>query len=264
MAVFCDCMSPVSETGDTPTQKTVIDYYPVIFKPITQYSTVQECLRCVEEATNEVGQYYVYTTFDLGVCMKAFPLLWNFPQDFERHIVLIGTFHLNMAYFKMIGKKMVGSGFEDILVESNIISPGSLQGVLTGKNFNRASYSHKILFESLHRLLFEEFSNDQHESVLSDMRDIYEDLGSSINDFITNDRVKKEIDQYLEFCDSVRHGSLGKTAQFWLSYMDHVSLVLSLTRSVKTNNFDLYAYSIQSMSDLFFSYGRYKWIKGSK
>ena len=58
-----------------------------------------------------------FSTYDLGVCMKAYPLVWNFPDRFKRHSILIGTFHLNMAYLKMIGNKMTGSGFEDILLE---------------------------------------------------------------------------------------------------------------------------------------------------
>ena len=37
--------------------------------------------------------------------------------------------------------------------------------------------------------------------------------------------------------------------------MDHVSLVLSLRRAVKTNDFELYAYCLGCMSDLFFSFG---------
>ena len=52
----------VSELGDPPKRRTAIDYYPVIFEPITQYSTVKECLKYAEEATDEVGQYYVYST----------------------------------------------------------------------------------------------------------------------------------------------------------------------------------------------------------
>ena len=129
-------------------------------------------MKYAEDASNEVGQYYVYSTFDLGVCMKAFPLLWNFPDKFERHIVLIGTFHLNMGYFKMVGRKMDGSGIDHILIESNIISPGSIKGVLSGKNYNRATYSHKILFESLHRLLMEEFMKRQHEDVLCSIKNL--------------------------------------------------------------------------------------------
>ena len=152
--------------GDVPERLTVIDYYPVIFKPITQYETVQECLRLAEKATDEVGQYHVYTTFDLGVCMKAFPLLWNLPMKFERHIIMIGTFHLSMGYYNMLGKKMAGSGISDVLLESGLISSGSLQGVLSGKNFSRATRCHYILTEALHRLLFYEFTQTDQGSLL--------------------------------------------------------------------------------------------------
>ena len=65
----------VSPTGKVPQNLTTIDYYPVINHPITEFDTIQECLRVAEEATREVGQEYVITTFDLGVCMKAYPLI---------------------------------------------------------------------------------------------------------------------------------------------------------------------------------------------
>jgi hypothetical protein len=33
----------------------------------------------------------VVTTFDLGVCMKAYPIIWNQPKKFEDHIIMIGV-----------------------------------------------------------------------------------------------------------------------------------------------------------------------------
>jgi hypothetical protein len=94
----------VSTTGEKPTKTTTIDYYPVINCPITEYRAVQECLRYSEEASKEVGQQYVITTFDLGVCMKAYPLVWLHPEKYQQHIVMIGSFHVICAYFKMLGK----------------------------------------------------------------------------------------------------------------------------------------------------------------
>lgn len=41
----------VSATGEVPSNVTAIDYYPVINHPITEFSTVQECLRVSEEAS---------------------------------------------------------------------------------------------------------------------------------------------------------------------------------------------------------------------
>ena len=66
------------------------------------------------------------TTFDLGVCMKAYPIIWNQPNKFEYHIIMIGTFHVVCAYFKMIGKKMAGTGLSDILLEAGLIGSGSV------------------------------------------------------------------------------------------------------------------------------------------
>ena len=151
----------ISKLGNTPTRKTTIDYYPVIFSPITQYATVHECLKLAEQATDEVDQRYVFTTFDHGVCMKAYPLLWNIPEYYNRHIVLIGTFHLTMAYYKMNRMKMEGSGFEDVSIEANNISPGSVQGVLTGENFSRVTNCHKVMLESLHHLLKQVYKSMQ-------------------------------------------------------------------------------------------------------
>ena len=156
----------VSLTGLTPTNMTTIDYYPVINHPITDYSTVQECLRYSAEASKEVGQDYVITSFDLGVCMKAYPLVWNYPEKYKNHIVMIGTFHVICAYFKMIGKKMNGSGFSDVLLEAGLISSGSLQGVLSGKHYTRAMHCHKVMLESLERLLLEMFLSKRVEEQL--------------------------------------------------------------------------------------------------
>ena len=54
--------------------------------------------------------------------MKAYPIIWNWPDRYQSHIVMIGTFHLASAYIKMLGKKMVGSpGLSGIFIEANMI-----------------------------------------------------------------------------------------------------------------------------------------------
>ena len=81
----------ISVTRKTIQRKSTIDYFTPINQPITEYATVQELLRRSEEATIEVvgeegGQQYVINTFDLGVCMKALPLVWKYPDRYmKRH-----------------------------------------------------------------------------------------------------------------------------------------------------------------------------------
>ena len=65
------------------------------------------------------------------------------------------------------------------------------------------------------------------------------------------------VEQYLQFRENVRQESMGKTGQFWLSYMDHVWLVLQFQQAVKQNDFLFYAHCLNSMTDLFFFNGQH-------
>ena len=142
----------ISITGDAPKRQTIIGYYPVIHQPITNYKTVQECLKIAEDA-KEVGQVYIFITFDLGVYMKAYPLVWNNPYRYNKYILLIGTFHLIWAYFHVIGKKMNSCGFSDVMLEAELVKSGTVHGVMDGKNYSRAMVRHKTMQEALERSL---------------------------------------------------------------------------------------------------------------
>ena len=53
-------------------------------------------------------------------------------------------FHLIIAYFKMIGKKMAGSGFSDVLLEAGMSTTGSMTGLMNGKNYDGALNCHTV------------------------------------------------------------------------------------------------------------------------
>ena len=252
----------VSTTGDVPSSTTTVDYYPVINSPITDYKTVQQCLEYSESATREVGQDYVITSFDLGVCMKAFPLIWNNPIRYQKHIVMIGSFHTVCAYLKMLGKKMNGTGLDDIFVEAGLITTGSLQGVLSGKNYSRSMLCHKTMLEALERLLMMEFLISTNRTGLLDtdlqksvMRDLIEMPSRTTMDATKEEgNVMSLVQDYMDFKETVRQGDLGKTAQLWMLYIDHIWLILDVTRAVKYNDYDLYCHCLFKMADIFFSF----------
>ena len=98
-----------------------------INKPITQYEVVQGLLKQTEEATAEVGQKYTINTFDLGVFMKALPLVWKSPEKYKHHLILLGQFHTVMNYIGMItNHKCRGSGYAEILLEAQLVTTGCL------------------------------------------------------------------------------------------------------------------------------------------
>jgi len=222
----------VSLTGDVPSRLTTVEYYPIIPHPITDNKSVQECLRYSEEAPKEVGQHYVITTFDLGVCMKAYPLVWNSARRYEDHIIMIGTFHLACGYLKMLGKKMDGTGLPDILLEAGLISSGSLSGVISAKNYSRSLNCHKVMMQALETLILSSFLEERGEKALfgqlpKSSKDLIESLikcpnkvseGAVLSDCI----IRKYIEDYVRFRDIIRSGQKGKTSLLWMRYIDHV------------------------------------------
>ena len=193
--------------------------------------------------------------------MKAFPLVWQDPIKYKNHIILIGTFHLCMAYLKVIGKKMKGSGWIEILLEARLISTDSSKGVENGKNYERSMNCHKCLLEGLERLLMEKFldGNEVFEALDEQAKKLLQVFKESpsealLDKLMENQSIVEYIDSYIQFRDLVRKGELGKTAEFWISYMDNVWLVLNLQESIKRNNFVQYAHSMYLMTNLFFSY----------
>ena len=74
---------------------------------------------------------------------------------------MLGGFHLLMMPLGIVGVRH--AGFREIIIPSNLINEGSVNRALSGKNYNRAIYMHKIFYEALSRLLLERFSSTSQE-----------------------------------------------------------------------------------------------------
>jgi len=248
----------ISATGIKPSRKSTIDYFTPINQPFTEFSVIKELLRRSEDATMEVGQAYVLNTFDLGGCMKALPLIWKFPEEYKKHVVLPGPFHTGMNYMGMVtGNKCRGSGYSEILIEAELVTTGCLTSVLKGKAYAKALFCLKTVSEAMQRLLFERFAEEENVEVSDPMALLNlvqkcnrENLDITLQDPSTLTVLEK----YVSYEARVRSGHLGKTATFWLSVIQHTRLILMLQFSVKTNNFSLFHKCNGDMADLFFAY----------
>ena len=159
---------------------------------------------------------------------------------------------------------MAGSGLSDVMIEAGLIGSGSIHGVLSGKHYERAMHCHKIVLESLERVLLDRFlSMEGIEKVFDSLPDASKDrvntlmespLKDMMDEVVEDEQIHTLVRKYADFKEMVREGELGKTAMFWISYMDHIWRVLSLIRAVKTNDFLLYTGTLQQMSDIFFSF----------
>ena len=258
-----------SATGIQPTRKSTVDYFTPIHQPITDNAVVYELLKRSEAATSEVGQKFVLNTFDLGVAMKALPIVWRWPEEFANHVISIGPFHTSMNYIGMLtGHKMRGSGYAEILFESQLVTTGSVKGVLSGKSYAKALFCLKSVCEAMERLLLEQYMKEEEISigdptVLLNIAKACtpENLSQAMQD----PTIMTFMTKYQEYERKVQGGHLGKTARFWMSFIQHCHLIFMLLHSVKTNNIQLFHKCNGDMAELFFSfdghnYSRYSMI----
>ena len=90
---------------------------------------------------------------------KAYTVIWKSSDFYDDHIVMIGSFHLICAYLKMIRKKMSEYRLADVVLELRIMSGGSMNGVMSCKNYSRAIYWHKVMGGSLESTYSQIFGN---------------------------------------------------------------------------------------------------------
>ena len=103
-------------------------YLPPIQTPITNYET--KVFSLSTELALKANMEYVHVIVGVGAAIKAYHLIWNDPERWKRIIIHLGDFHSFMAFFGVIGKFISGSGFEEIVYQSDLCTSGSLNAVL--------------------------------------------------------------------------------------------------------------------------------------
>ena len=169
---------------------------------------------------------------------------------------MLGPFHIEMAFFKAIGKLIDESGGPNMLTDSGVLAPGSLNGFLTGKHFNRCKRLHPILglaFEILH-----------FDSFLQDFGD-KDELLALLNMLQSNptEETWKEVQaagvfikcvsDYRTYTQTTRSGGHGATGQYWMVYIDLIHAYHNLERAIRTNNVDLFLHALTPLIEIFFA-----------
>ena len=101
----------------------------------TSRSVVLETLKKSIQIADECDQKYIFVTYDLAIAKIAFQIQHEESPNYDRAFILLGSFHIEMAFNKAIGKFLDGSGGELALVNAEILAQGSLNAFISGKIF---------------------------------------------------------------------------------------------------------------------------------
>ena len=141
----------------TEKKMTNLGYNPVIQGLPTDMNTIYTGIKIVENQTRMLGQSTPVITFDLQLYLIAQEVRLRNWEELNHIVLRMGSFHILELYWKILGKHFSFSGFEDILNEAEVFGPNAITHIMQGGNYKRCTLAHKLMFEVMCRLQFQEF-----------------------------------------------------------------------------------------------------------
>ena len=179
-----------------------IAYMDTICRSPTDNAVVGETMIRSMNVAEETGQEFSIVTYDLAVAQKAYAIQALEVPRFDNLLVLLGNFHIELAFYGAIGTFINESGIEYILHEAGILAEGSVVGFLKGKFYNRCTRIHGLLANVLERKLYNLFLSQISSDELEKLNDTMESVScdrSEIEDDLSNEIIVLHLQKYEDF-----------------------------------------------------------------
>lgn len=239
--------------GDGTLKKSALYYLPVIEASPTEMSTENTILKRSVQIAVQLELDHIVLVFDQAIYAKAQQIRWK-DNDFTQRIVIrLGEFHTCMSY---LSRKTFGdAGLQDILIESKVVAPGSISGVISGHHYNRSMRAHKLLYESLQRIRFLTFLDYLPPEERNKCMDVIHEIKCAFQDrtmdvMCANEKFYDMCSKYVEFVK--RRSTENPTFAFWSSYIDMVQILLLFVRATRESDWQLHLSTVRLMMPWFF------------
>ena len=237
-----------------------ICYMDPIPRSPTNNDVVKETMVRTLKIANETGQDYAVVTYDLQVALKAYSIQAIETPLFDKLLIMLGNFHIELAFYGAIGTLIKESVIEFILTEADILAEGSMMGFIKGKFYNRCTRIHELLSNVLEQKLYARFLLDSPE----EDDDSFQEVMSTVpldprlaDEHLSEPVVTNHLQRYEDYFQSVLEGNLASTAQFWAIYIFLINrLHRELQKCVKTNDVNGYITIFPTMLSVFFALNR--------
>lgn len=239
---------------------TIVGPLPIVNAPAHEYETLWTVLRRCQAMTALRGGIYTVVTMDEGLYNKAKMLQWEKTEHLKNVVLVLGGFHTQMTFSKVIGQFLESSGISDIWVESEIFGETTAGNILRGKLWNRVIRAHKLTYEALWRVLWpiivawarDGGHDDEGElaalpAKLAAGFSLDEKGLTAIDSPVYRHAVNEMghvLDIIAQFDEAHQHNP---TLCYWRQYMLLVSILLRFTRAIREGDWVLYLSSIAEM-----------------
>ena len=121
--------------------ESVISYLDTIDASATDLRTAYEVFSRGCEIKHRLQLKAVVCVFDQAFCAKAMEIFSQHKSLFEGLVIMIGGFHLLMMLLGVIGTRFGDAGLRELAVQSEVVTEGSIEKVLMGKQYNSCAPS---------------------------------------------------------------------------------------------------------------------------
>ena len=233
---------------------TIVGPLPILNAPAHEFESLWTIiLRCQVMTRLRSGKYTV-VTMDEGLYNKAKMLQWAKMEELKSVVIVLGGFHTQMTFTKVIGKYLESSGISDIWAESEVFGETTAENILKGKLWNRVMRAHKLSYEALWRVLWPLLVLWAKDNGKDDkLVDLSMQLASKFDQSSEMDTAAYSnlIDEVGQVTDIVREFDATRqddsTYCYWRQYMHLVCILLRFTRAIREGTWELYLSSFAEM-----------------
>ena len=179
---------------------------------------------------------------------------------FDKLHIMLGNFHIELAYYGALGAFVDGSGITALLNDSEVLAEGSVLGFLKGKFYIRCTRLHELFATAMERKLYERFMENLRDEERDDFEltfaNVPEEPDQAIR-YLNDPSVLEKVKLYQAFFSESLQGNFGPIAQYWTIYIFLVNRVhRELQRSVRTNDVEGYIKILEVVVGVYFALNR--------
>ena len=162
--------------------KSVIGYLPIIDISPTEMDTILNILKQSVDIADKLKLGTIVLVMDQAIYAQL--IRWRNPQYMEKLVIRLGVFHTAISFLGCLGKRFRDAGLRDIVIESEIIATGSVNGVFTGKHYNREVRVHKLVAEAIQHMRLTAYLNTIPEVEAEKVKSIITALSQSFHEIL--------------------------------------------------------------------------------
>ena len=261
-------------SGKSKLALSAIAFNPIIMANPTDPSTIYTTLLRSKEAVNVLGHDHVPVFFDMGLLMKALEIIWS-QEDLSSIIPCEGGMHLLMSVISGIGYLYGDAGLKQLLYESDVYAAGTVDRMMSGKDFDRGLRGLKLVHEVLmDRFLMQfqawnarngrsgnEIMRESLESLDRILIDVHDTNGIQENLQNVSSTMDEHIQPHIEEFRSEGRAK-SSTFRFWDDFLFKVMFPFMLfLKASRVGNWTVYQSSKASLLPLLFATGRSNYAK---